>query len=465
MAQIDEADFAGELARALSRRYYAELRVRLGAIAEPLPPGELAPPEGRFLVASIDGAPVGCVGLRRLGPGVVEVKHLFVEASLRGQGVGRSLLAAAEHHARRLGADRVVLDTAATLEEATALYRAAGYEEVAPYNDNPHAQLWFEKRLAGGLFAEVREDARFVAARARTVRVDEEALARLAEALPAVGARPAVDDAYFYRGEPEETAAYVLTFTSVNFGSGWHPHLEKAPGRSGSITMMTRLTERFRARGPLSPTELAGATAEMMAGLFGQHLEPPVDELMTHFAEALSALGHLVLERYDGRLVALIEAADHRAERLASLLLEMPMYRDVATYEGREVLLLKRAQIAAAELAAALGDHPLGRFVDLEGSTIFADNLVPHVLRIQGVLVYDHELAARIEAGQLLETGSPEEVEIRACAIWAVEQMVEQLRQRDIVTSAAGLDYLLWHQGQAPRYKAVPRHRCRTVFY
>lgn len=465
MIQIGEADFGGDLARALSRRYDAELLVRLGALADPLPPGELAPPDGRFLVARIGRAPVGCIGVRRLDLGVVEVKHLFVDSSRRGEGVGRALLATAEEHARRLGAERVVLDTAAALGEAISLYRSAGYEEIAPYNHNPHAQLWFEKRLSGGLFADVRAGARFVASRARHVRIDEEALVRLAEALPAAGAQPAVDDAYFYRGEPEATAAYALTFTTVNFGSGWHPHLEKVPGRSGSITMMTRLTERFRAHGPLFPDELAAATPEMMANLFRQRLDPPVDELMDHLAKALSALGRLVLERYGGRLVGLVEDADHRAERLAQLLLEMPLYRDIATYDEREVPLLKRAQIAAADLAAALGDHPLGRFTDLERCTIFADNLVPHVLRVEGVLVYDPDLAATIDAGRLLEPGSSEEVEIRACAVWAVEQVVERVRHRGVATSAAGLDYLLWHRGQEPRYKAVPRHRCRTVFY
>lgn len=159
MVQIGEEDFRSDLTRALSSCYYAELRDRLDAIAEPPSPGELAAPEGRFLVARIEAEPVGCIGLRRLDRGLLEAKHLFVDPAQRGTGVGRALLAAAEEHARRLGARRVVLDTAAVLGEAIALYRSAGYDEIAPYNDNPHAQLWFEKRLTDGLFAEVRAGA------------------------------------------------------------------------------------------------------------------------------------------------------------------------------------------------------------------------------------------------------------------------------------------------------------------
>lgn len=464
--RVEQVNFRGELARALSARYHDELRARVtSAMDHPVSPGNLVPPKGHFLVAFIEGDPIGCVGLQVLEPGVCEVKHLWVEPSARGKGTGRALLAAAEDLARRRGATRVVLDTAAALHEAIALYRSSGFVEVAAYNDNPHAQLWFEKRLERGLFDQVRDGARVVATDAASVGIDHDALVGLAEGLPAAAARPAVDDASFYRGEPEDTAAYVLTFTTVNFGSGWHPHLAKVRGRSGSITMMTRLTERFRTAGPLGPEELAAATPEAMATLFRQRLEEPVDELMAHFADALSCLGRLVLERYGGRLVGLVEEAGHCAEHLAELLLEMPMYRDVATYGGRAVPLLKRAQIAGADLAAALGDHPLGHFDDLERCTIFADNLVPHVLRVEGVLSYAPDLAARIDAGALLEPGSPEEVEIRACAILAVEQMAEHLRARGTAVSPAGLDYLLWHRGQLPRYKAVPRHRCRTIYY
>jgi hypothetical protein len=97
--------------------------------------------------------------------------------------------------------------------------------------------------------------------------------------------------------------------------------------------------------------------------------------------------------------------------------------------------------------------------------TIFADNLVPHVLRVDGILLYEEALAARIDSEQLIPPGSMEEVEIRACAVHAVELLTEELRSSGHNVTAMGLDYLLWNRGQQPYYKARPRHRTRTVFY
>jgi putative queuosine salvage protein len=93
--------------------------------------------------------------------------------------------------------------------------------------------------------------------------------------------------------------------------------------------------------------------------------------------------------------------------------------------------------------------------------TAFADNLVPHVLRIDGVLAFDDDLVARIEAGALLEHDAPEEVEIRACALHAVERLVGAHG----ATTATAADNVLWHRGAQPRYKARPRHRAPCAAY
>ena len=97
--------------------------------------------------------------------------------------------------------------------------------------------------------------------------------------------------------------------------------------------------------------------------------------------------------------------------------------------------------------------------------TIFADNLIPHVLRIDGILRFDPELVEMIAAEQLLESGSEPEVEIRAVAVYAVELMVADARRRGQPATAAGVDHRLWVTGQQPAYKAQPRHRCRTTYY
>jgi hypothetical protein len=115
-------------------------------------------------------------------------------------------------------------------------------------------------------------------------------------------------------------------------------------------------------------------------------------------------------------------------------------------------------------LAADLQRAGVADFEDLGRLTMFADNLVPHVLRLDGVLWFEPALVARIEAGELIEHGSPEEVEIRACAVHAVELIVAAGGPGAGAT-AAQIDEILWNRGQTPEYKAVPRHRSRSTAY
>ncbi len=300
------------------------------------------------------------------------------------------------------------------------------------------------------------------------MRIREARIADYAASLPLdQAARPQHDPATHYLGRGGETVAFFLTLDTVNFGSGYFPHLRKRPGHSGYFTVAASLADAFRARGPFAAEELARLTAPDCAALFGQEdAAEPIGELMRLFARALNDLGRFLLERFGGDFLRLVAAAEGSAERLAALLAEMAYFQDVEPYGAWQVPFYKRAQLAAADLAIAFGGEGPGRFGDLDRLTIFADNLVPHVLRVDGVLAYDEGLAARIDAGELVPAGSPEEVEIRACALHAVERMVGALRAagRGDVT-AMGLDYVLWNRGQQPHYKAQPRHRTRTVFY
>ena len=104
---------------------------------------------GAFVVATSDGRPVACGGVQQVGPGVGEVKRMWVHPEWRGAGLGSRMLRHLEAEAARLGHRRVVLDTNATLVEAISMYERAGYSPTERYNDNPYAQAWFEKVLKG----------------------------------------------------------------------------------------------------------------------------------------------------------------------------------------------------------------------------------------------------------------------------------------------------------------------------
>ncbi len=118
-------------------------------LRSPADPAQFVRPRGAFVLARVDGVPIGCGGVRLLDENRAEVKHLWVRPVAQGQGAGRRLLAHLESIARDLGAREAVLDTNASLTAAAALYRAAGYEPVAAYNDNPNANRWLGKPLLG----------------------------------------------------------------------------------------------------------------------------------------------------------------------------------------------------------------------------------------------------------------------------------------------------------------------------
>lgn len=295
---------------------------------------------------------------------------------------------------------------------------------------------------------EVRAHCAQIARSATAVRIDADALARVADGGwdvvdPGLDAR-----SHLLTGEPEDIAMAMLISDAVNFGSGWFPTLNKridhATGRtvSGSITIAWALADHHRAQGVWTAADLRVMRADALAATFGQRAD---HELMSLYAQALRSLGVFLGERAALDVVA---EAGHSADRFARSLADgMALFADRGFY--------KRAQIAANDLALA----GVADFTDLDTLTIFADNLVPHVLRCEGVLVYDEALAAHIDAGRTLPLGLWER-EIRAGAVHACDQLAAALEVPPRV-----LDTWLWNRGQDPTIKALPRHRCRCVYY
>jgi Potential Queuosine, Q, salvage protein family len=319
---------------------------------------------------------------------------------------------------------------------------------------------------------EVRASCARIAADARSVRIDLDAAAGVQPVDP-----PALDpERHYLEGDPADVADYMLALDAINFGSGWFPALRKrtSAGKpvSGYFTVSWALADHVRAHGPPTAAWMTSVDTSEIAAILGQD---PANELMSLYAQALRSLGRflegpptapIVLAssgrpgpsgsfrsaKRPRRALDLVAESGGSAERLAEMLARgMAMFGDHGFY--------KRAQIVASDLALA----GVAEFGDLDRLTIFADNLVPHVLRCDGVLVYDEALARRIDQGERLPLGGAER-EIRACAVHACE-----LISKRTGTPPRKIDTWLWTRGQAggqgTQYKARPRHRCRTVFY
>jgi DNA-binding MarR family transcriptional regulator len=151
--EIRRTDPAGEDAQRCLAAYVAELNRRApergydparGVSAEP---HEMTPPHGLFLVAYRNQDAIGCGGVKHHPGAASEIKRMWIAENARGLGVGRRLLAELEAEAIRSGATTAHIETSGTLFEAITLYRSVGYVEVAPFNDEPFADHWFEKAL------------------------------------------------------------------------------------------------------------------------------------------------------------------------------------------------------------------------------------------------------------------------------------------------------------------------------
>jgi len=300
---------------------------------------------------------------------------------------------------------------------------------------------------------QVRAACARVAGRARSVRIETSAIPAYAAEIER-GAAPTTPDRAVGDGR-EQRAAFVICLDAINFGSGWWPTIRKRDGLSGYSTIEAGLAERFRGEGAWTAEELTRLGAADLASVTGQDAGHP---LMEQYAAALRDVGDRAMADHDGSFESVVEAAGGSALALADLLAGWDAFADVSEYEGDSVPFFKRAQIAAADVDR-MG---IAKLRDVQCLTAFADNLVPHVLRVDGVLILGPELERKIDAEELLVHGSPAEVELRACAVHAVELLADALDRR---LSPAQIDAALWNRGRAPRYKSRPRPRSRNTAY
>jgi len=318
---------------------------------------------------------------------------------------------------------------------------------------------------------EVLETAKNVAEKSRQVRINHEALKKFSQELAEGGIpAPAWDAEYHFKGNEEETIAYLLAVDTVNF-CFWPPRGQekweisyKGKTYSGYYGLAVSLKKALESGVPLTD-------ASFLASLSQKKLEDVlagtgVLQLIAERLRNLQEMGSVLMDKYSGRGSDLVAAAGGSAIKLVRMLAaDFSSFRDQATHHGQEVLFYKRAQLFIADLHGALGRKGLGSFKDIKELTAFADYKLPQVLRHVGVFKYAPGLVQRVDRMMHLDPGSEEEVEIRASTIWAVELIRQAMKRLGKDVHASEIDWLLWNLGQDDRFRAKPYHRTVTTFY
>ncbi len=142
--EIREERYDSAVAQRLITAALADLAERYGGTGDetPVAASEFEPPAGTFLVAYLDGEPVGCAGWRSHGDTgeTAELKRMYVVPEARNRGIARAVLAAVGDSARRHGRRRLILECGDRQPEAVALYQSSGFERIPDfgyYRDSP----------------------------------------------------------------------------------------------------------------------------------------------------------------------------------------------------------------------------------------------------------------------------------------------------------------------------------------
>lgn len=316
------------------------------------------------------------------------------------------------------------------------------------------------------LVQQVRDDATWVMSQARDVFVNADRVDGYARNL--VAQNPVLvtaldsENHFVNSADKVKTAAYVLALDSINFGSGAF-HIAQRDGIDLEYHVVAQGLKRAFENGALGSTptwvQMTAAQCHAMFGIAaGKH--EALDNLMAQFANHLQRSAALV-ERDFGSVAKMLEQYRGQGIALLDKLAQWPHFKDVVEYEGRSVAIYKRAQIFLADLELAIA--PQGAyFGGLDQLTCFADNMVPHVLRADGVLRYSDALAQRIDAGVMIAAGSTEETELRCAAIHVVELMRQSL---SAAYTSVNLDHMLWHRGYLPGFTDLRPHRTLSIWY
>lgn len=308
----------------------------------------------------------------------------------------------------------------------------------------------------------------YVVEHARAVKINHAAVARAADTLAEKRVEPpAWNYDWHYHDGTERTVNYLFLLDALNFCFWGKPHWKieyRGQKLDGYWALAASLKRALENNPEFAEAEvLARITPQELADVFSGAGTIP---LFTERWRNARELGTTLKNLWNSQAAHLVECADRDAARLAQMVAEnFASFNDIAIYDNHEVRLFKRAQIVVTDVWGAFNHAGWGEFENMDALTAFADYKLPQILRAWDILKYAPSLARKVDAQIELAAGSPEEIEIRAATLWAVEFLREQLATRGHNLWSIQIDWILWEasQGKFPGMK--PYHHVRTIYY
>ena len=242
----------------------------------------------------------------------------------------------------------------------------------------------------------------------------------------------------------------------------WQVEWPKELITSGGWYSLTKCFQRALAEKiPILDADyLANLNLEQVQSLFRSNNGVNIP-LLEKRLENLREAGEVLAKKYDGKFINALEVARDDAIEIAKLLYDnFASFRDIATWENNKIYFLKRAQICAQDFSYLRQKDKSISIKSVDLLTAFADYKLPQILREHGVISYNDELSQLVDNYKLINSGSLEEIEIRAATIWCVELIRQNLKEY----TAADIDNAIWLISQN-QTNLKPYHRAYTIYY
>lgn len=260
---------------------------------------------------------------------------------------------------------------------------------------------------------------------------------------------------------------FLLVLDSISFSYWGEPKWtvkingKELDGAKGMIASLKRGVDERRLC--LNADFLSKITKTELGYILRGNVEIP---LLEERCKILREIGTILKREYCGEFSNLVSKAKEDAIKLLNLIIEtFPSFEDISFYKGQKISFYKRAQLLVADIYQAFNGKEYGDLKNISQLTACADYKIPQILRKNGVLIYSSELSEKVDNKIQIFSGSEEEIEIRACTIWAVKYLERLLSIDAPQIKSVYINDRLWLMSQEKFQNDKPYHRTRTISY